>query len=235
MKQFVKESLSRSRWSLLFFLAYNYKIRLSPRKFYGQLSEDAILQTLLPERNGSYLDIGCGNPIKTSNTFVFYRRGWSGTVVDPILLNKKLFKLMRPKDRFILAVVGGTTASTKFWEMRPYEYSTANQSIAEELVSRKIAHLVAVSHIPSLAMADLDISMKPRDPTLLCIDAESFDYHVLVSNDWKKILPRVICVEEVADPNVPRKIENFLEEFGYTKYAWVGLSSVYIHNSYQSH
>jgi hypothetical protein len=63
--------LSKSKMALLAFLAYNMKLRFSPKKFYGQSAEDAILQILLPEKNGIYIDIGCGNPIKTSNTFVF--------------------------------------------------------------------------------------------------------------------------------------------------------------------
>ena len=87
-----KVYFSKSKMALLAFLAYNVKLRLLPKKFYGQSAEDAILQILLPERNGVYIDIGCGNPIKTSNTFVFYKRGWKGVVVDPISLNQNFLE-----------------------------------------------------------------------------------------------------------------------------------------------
>ena len=99
-----KAYLSKSRFAFLAFLIYNIKILIRPKKFYGQLSEDAILQTLWPEKKGFYLDIGCGNPIKTSNTYVFYKRGWRGIVIDPVSLNQKLFRILRPKDKFILSV-----------------------------------------------------------------------------------------------------------------------------------
>jgi len=231
----IKLYLSKSRVALLAFLAYNIKIRFSPRKFYGQSSEDAILQILLPEKNGVYVDIGCGNPIKTSNTFVFYKRGWRGVVIDPISLNQKLFRILRPKDKFILSVVGSKTPTTKFWEFRPYEYSTANQELAEELMATNRATLVDIKLLPNLAMSDLDFPMSPQQPSLLCIDVESLDYEVLLSNDWKRILPRVICVEEFISATKPDKIESFLKSVGYVKCAWVGISSIYIHKQFSGH
>jgi len=215
--------------ALLAFLAYNVKLRFSPKKFYGQSAEDAILQILLPEKNGIYIDIGCGNPIKTSNTFVFYKRGWKGLVVDPISLNQKLFRILRPKDKFILSVVGSKTPTTKFWEFRPYEYSTANQELAQELIATNRVNLVDIKVLPNLEMSDLDFPMNPQQPSLLCIDVESLDFEVLLSNDWKRILPRVICVEELSSPTKPDQIESFLNSVGYAKYAWVGISSIYLH------
>ncbi len=219
--------LLSSRFALLFFFAHNFKILFSPKKFYGQLSEDAILQNLLPEKNGIYIDIGCGNPIKTSNTYVFYRRGWNGVVVDPISINQKLFRIFRPRDKFILSLVGGTTSMIKFWELRPYEYSTANQEIAEKLIATNLAKLMSTKLIANFSLRDLDYSMDPRQPSLLCIDAESLDYEVLLSNDWERILPRVICVEEKTSPTELSEINNLLVSLGYIKYAWVGVSSIY--------
>ena len=227
--QGIKLYTSKSKMALLAFLAYNAKLRLLPKKFYGQSAEDAILQILLPEKNGVYIDIGCGNPIKTSNTFVFYKRGWKGVVVDPISLNQKLFRILRPKDKFILSVVGGKTPTTKFWEFRPYEYSTANQVLAEDLISTNRANLVDTKILPNLSMSDLNFPMSPQQPSLLCIDVESLDFEVLLSNDWDRILPRVICVEELNSSTKPDQIESFLKSVGYTKYAWLGISSIYLH------
>ena len=230
--QGIKLYLSKSRVALLAFLAYNIKILFSPRKFYGQSSEDAILQILLPEKKGVYIDIGCGNPIKTSNTYVFYKRGWRGVVVDPISLNQQLFRIIRPKDKFILSVVGSKTPKTKFWEFRPYEYSTASQELAEELIATNRANLVDIRELPNLSMSDLDFPMSPQKPSLLCIDVESLDYEVLLSNDWGRILPRVICVEELDSATKLNQIESFLKSVGYAKYAWVGISSIYLYKEF---
>jgi len=60
--------------------------------------EDKILLTILPDK-GKYLDIGCSSPIKSSNTFLLYLNGWSGTCID--IRKIRRFKWIRPKDKFI--------------------------------------------------------------------------------------------------------------------------------------
>jgi hypothetical protein len=44
----------------------NAMFSLKSRKFYSQTAEDALLQRLLPEKKGTYFDIGGGHPISNS-------------------------------------------------------------------------------------------------------------------------------------------------------------------------
>jgi len=64
--------------------------------------EDKMLLQLLP-KTGTYLDIGCSQPIKYSNTWLLYLRGWKGTCVDTRKIRR--FKWFRPRDTFIQANV----------------------------------------------------------------------------------------------------------------------------------
>jgi len=64
--------------------------------------EDKMLLQLLP-KTGTYLDIGCSQPIKYSNTFLLYLRGWKGTCVDTRKIRR--FKWFRPRDTFLQANV----------------------------------------------------------------------------------------------------------------------------------
>ena len=51
MSKVLKEAkayFSKSKLALLAFFVYNMKLGFSPKKFYGQSAEDAILQILLP-------------------------------------------------------------------------------------------------------------------------------------------------------------------------------------------
>ena len=61
-------------------------------RYFGQTAEDAILKIYLPEKKGFYLDIGAGRPIKGSNTYFLYIRGWAGVCIEPITVNSKLLK-----------------------------------------------------------------------------------------------------------------------------------------------
>jgi hypothetical protein len=48
-------------------------------KSYSQEGEDMILQRMFGEKkHGFYVDVGAHHPRRFSNTYSFYRRGWSG-------------------------------------------------------------------------------------------------------------------------------------------------------------
>ena len=53
-------------------------------RFYSQTGEDAILAHLLFDHDcGFYVDVGAFHPIQYSNTYYFYRRGWTGINIEP--------------------------------------------------------------------------------------------------------------------------------------------------------
>ena len=74
--------------------------------------------------------------------------------------------------------------------------------------------------------------MKPTEPSLLSIDVEGMDLNVLKSNNWRKITPRVICVEESAPVHSHSEISKYLKTFGYKYIESTGLSSIYVHEEY---
>jgi hypothetical protein len=74
--------------------------------------------------------------------------------------------------------------------------------------------------------------MKPIEPSLISIDVEGMDLNVLSSNNWEKITPRVICIEE--DPTIQSESEiaKYLKTVGYRYIDSTGLSSIYVHEEY---
>src|SRR6266404_5627195 len=71
----------------------------------SQFGEDKIVASLLPEK-GTYLDIGAYHPHLYSNTYLLYKKGWSGTVVEPNPDMFVLWRVFRPKDTFVNCAVG---------------------------------------------------------------------------------------------------------------------------------
>ena len=50
---------------------------------YAQTEEDIVLDALLGHKvSGFYVDVGCNDPVKMSNTYRFYLRGWRGIAID---------------------------------------------------------------------------------------------------------------------------------------------------------
>jgi hypothetical protein len=199
---------------------------------FSQFGEDVEMKKLLPEKNGIYLDIGAGRPIKGSNTYLFYKDGYSGTVVEPISLNSKLFFLFRNRDKRLIQLAGEKEGLEVFYEFFPYEYSTTIKVVAEELINEKRARLVSERILRVVPARSFAPQMSPHAPTLVCIDAEGLDFEILKSIDWSHTLPRVVCVENW-EGEKGRSTRDFLETQGYEHHYRAGLSDIYVHRSYQ--
>src|SRR5438045_4068029 len=99
---------------------------------YSQFGEDLIAQNILSPLfsvagHGSYLDVGAGHPVEGSNTYLFYKRGWRGTVVDPLRNYHGEFAKLRPDDELVWAAVGPDGSGLLFHEFEPSVLSTCDE------------------------------------------------------------------------------------------------------------
>jgi hypothetical protein len=88
------------------------------RLSYAQEGEVLILARILGSMKtttGFFVDIGAHHPVRFSNTFYFYRRGWSGINVDALPGTRKLFRRMRPRDTTIECGVGLEESKLKYF------------------------------------------------------------------------------------------------------------------------
>lgn len=225
-----KNALKDSFLKYPYWILANYVSRITARKFFGQTAEDAILQRYFPERVGTYIDIGGGHPIKFSNTYAFYRRGWRGICVDAIEFNVHLWKLMRPRDRAIHVCIGEKTESRPFWIFEPYGLSTADPQVAESVLTIPGVRLLEKRHVQSIPLSEIVPPMNSQQPCFMSVDVEGLDLSVLTTNDWGICHPRVICVENWNGNKRTTEnfVERFLEKVGYKKVAFTGLSEIYV-------
>ena len=225
--------LIQSSWLNFYFYALYSFLISKTQDFYSQTGEDELLRNYLPEAIGSFVDVGAGQPVRGSNTYYFYKQGWSGTLIDPVRFNLRLTKLFRKRDKFIQNIVSANNTPLKFYEFYPAEYSTIEKNVAESLVNRGIK-LKSEIDLKPITLAALNLSCEPTDATLLSVDVEGHDLEVLQSNNWSDFKPRVICVEE----NIQRikqsgtKISNYLVAYGYKFVESTDISSIYVHSDY---
>jgi hypothetical protein len=81
----------------LYYLFYRTKI-FFPLNTYSTFGEDLILQKFLKKKKGFYVDIGCYHPYEGNNTYLLYKKGWSGINIDIQKINIDLFNVARPDD-----------------------------------------------------------------------------------------------------------------------------------------
>ena len=68
-------------------------------KSYSQYGEDMVLKSVFQnQERGFYVDVGAHHPKLCSNTYFFYKLGWSGINIDAMPGGMELFKNFRPRD-----------------------------------------------------------------------------------------------------------------------------------------
>ncbi len=77
---------------------------------------------------GVYVDIGCWHPVKASNTYYFYVRGWKGICIDPNPELKILYDKFRPKDNFINAAIGESGTSLEYFMLKESSMNTFSRN-----------------------------------------------------------------------------------------------------------
>jgi FkbM family methyltransferase len=215
-------------------LIKSYQLSLKSNEFYSQFGEDAILKKYLKEDKGFYLDIGSGDPVIGSNTYFLYKKGWKGILIDPLTRNIFSSKLIRRKDKIIQGLVGATNKSYTFFEMYPYEYSTTNDEIVNDLINEGRAKLVKKVQLHTYSVSDLRLNINLDQPSLLSVDCEGLDLEVLKTIDLKTIKFRVICAEDFDFNPVSKSsaINHYLFENGYEIVDRAGPSSIYVKSSW---
>jgi hypothetical protein len=217
-------SIARLRFALASRVSGSY-----PRLSYSQFGEDILIASLFDENPGFYVDIGSGDPCRGSNTFLFYKLGWSGIVIDPIKRNISRAQRKRPRDKCLSGVVSERDGKQLFFEFDPYEYSTTSLKRVEELAITFGLSPVATYEVSCLNPKEFFPFIAPQLNSFLSIDVEGAELNVLSMIDWSQFRPKVVCVEdfEVFKSGLS-PIQKFLNDLSYELRFHAGYSSVYV-------
>ena len=176
--------------------------------------DDIQLKKLIKNSNpGVFVDIGCWHPVKSSNTYHFYLRGWKGICIDPNPELAKLYDKLRPKDTFINCAIGNEDKELNYYQLND-KYSTMNTLNYEFLQKHNLeSEIKKVLKVPIYRLKDiLDKNILENDRLdFFDIDVEGFDIEVLKSNDWEKYRPKIILIE--TDLSIKKDINSEIVKF----------------------
>jgi hypothetical protein len=66
-------------------------------------------------KKGFYVDVGAHHPLRFSNTYLFYKKGWRGINIDATPGSMKLFNKIRPEDTNIESPVSNTHRKMSYY------------------------------------------------------------------------------------------------------------------------
>lgn len=144
---------------------------------------------------GVYVDIGCWDPIKSSNTYFFHLRKWKGICIDPNPELKQLYEKYRPSDTFINCGIGKGDDRLNYYMFKESSMNTFSENFAEK--HKMHLELIEKKKVPLRTLKDiLDDNLKENDRLdFFDVDVEGLDLEVLKTNDWEKYRPKIILVE----------------------------------------
>lgn len=207
-------------------------------KSYSQEGEDMILRRLFEKQNtGFYIDVGAHHPKRFSNTYFFYKKGWSGINIDAMPNSMALFNRIRPRDINIEKPISNTQDTLTYFMFNEPALNGFSKELSEkrntkgryfiksqiDIQTDTLNHILD-SHLPALQEIDF-----------LSIDVEGLDFQVLQSNCFSKYKPKVILIEILSsrlDEVVTDPISVFLKQYNYSIYAKAVNTVIYIDDNF---
>jgi FkbM family methyltransferase len=167
---------------------------------YAQEGEDRILWRLLEgEPPGFYVDVGAHHPRRFSNSYLFYRAGWSGLTVDADPDAAPLFARQRPRDLHVCAGVAEAPGRLTYYRFDESALNTFDAPLAAERAKLPRYRALAPLTVEVTTLAALLHRHVPagREIGFLSVDVEGYDARVLRSSDWQAYRPRYVLAESL--------------------------------------
>jgi FkbM family methyltransferase len=177
---------------------------------------------------GFYIDVGAHHPHFISNTWSFYKYGWSGINVEPTPGAIDEFVKLRPRDinlQIAIAAEDGT-APLYFYG---HGVDVNNTLVRENVEFDKTPKAVVVE---TMRLDTLLNRYLPRqtDIDFMSIDVEGLDLEVLQSNDWARYRPELVVAEhhgQSIEEQIESDLYNYMISLGYQLHGWAHPSLIF--------
>ena len=194
-------------------------------RFWSQEGEDILLDRIFgSKKNGFYIDVGAHHPMRFSNTYLFYQKGWSGINIDAMPGSMKEFEKYRRRDINLELGVAQQKGILDYYVFNEPALNSFSAKLSKgRNLEKNNYHVIKIIKIKVKPLREiLAYHLKGQKIDFLNIDVEGFDLNVLQSNDWSKYRPRFVLVELLKSSlhNIGQhKIVKFMKEQGYAVYA----------------
>lgn len=176
----------------------DYLNNVWPAKSYAMGGEDLVINSYFKGQNaGFFVDIGAHDPFRFSNTYMFYKRGWTGINIDPLPGTESSFKKHRPKDITLEIGIAQNEGELTYYMYNEPALNGFSKQYFEERGGKKGYSLINSVNVPVRRLDQvLDQYMdKSNVIDFLTIDTEGLDIEVVKSNNWDKYRPKIVMME----------------------------------------
>ena len=204
---------------------------------FSQEGEDKILERIFENKTkGFFIDVGAHHPIRYSNTYKLYLKGWRGINIDAMPHSMKAFNKIRPDDINIEAAISDEETTLTYYAFNDPALNGFSKEISQQRNGSKGYKIIFEKEIKTQKLETILSNKLPSHAIIdfMTIDAEGLDLKILMSNNWKEYRPKIIVVEvpyldmeNLSDnPTI-----NFLNTVGYKFFAKTYFTAFFIQAS----
>lgn len=174
---------------------------------------------------GFYVDVGAHHPVRFSNTYLFYLRGWRGINIDATPGSMVAFRNVRPEDINVEVAVGENPGSLEFFIFNEPALNTFDAALAKKREGIEPYRVVEIRKVEVRTLAQILDQYLPSNKSIdfLSVDAEGLDLSVLRSNDWQRFSPKYVLAEDFSGETIEDALQSpiagFLRSVGYVLFA----------------
>jgi FkbM family methyltransferase len=183
------------------------------KKSYAQDGEDVALAAFFEGKKGYkgfFVDVGAHHPVRFSNTWMFYKKGWRGINIDPTPGSMRSFGWLRPRDLNLEIGIAGESSTMPFFCFNEPALNTFDASVAQQRNTGQPYRVIKTVDVPIMPLSGVfeQHLLSGQEIDFMSVDVEGLDLQVLKSNNWDQYRPKYLLVEDVHfDPNEPQKSE----------------------------
>ena len=177
------------RYLNLYRRKYKYK-KIS----YSLNAVDLIIDYIFKNKNnGFYLDVGSQHPISNNNTYLLFKREWSGINIDLDKKNIDLFNTARPNDIHLNSAISSDVAEKKLYFYHDKSpINTLNKVVSD-------FQTASVKEIKRIKTTTLDIALQNlkfnNKIDYMNLDVEGHEMDIFKAFNLSLYKPSVISVE----------------------------------------
>ena len=208
---------------------------------YSQQGEDLIVESIcgfLGIGTPTYLDVGAADPTVGSNTYLFYRKGCRGVLVEPNPVFFRSLKKVRPNDTVLNIGIGTTNVAEADYYVISGQIGSWLNTFSKEQAERVTSAPGSLNRIEKiLKMPLVNINKVISEhfqgaPDFLSTDTEGLDLDILKSLDFDRFRPKILCVETLivhTTKEDPRILE-LMQSKGYAVRGSTFVNTIFVDN-----
>jgi len=185
--------------------------------YYSQHGEDFLLHKVFNKTNGFFIEVGCIDGLRFSNTLFFEKLGWKGLCIEAHNDYIELLNKNRPNSKVVHCAIGDNDKDDVVFYANARGSLSSLDKTTEERWRRDYAeHFTGFEEqvVKERTLTNVLDEFGVKEIDLLSIDIEGYEIEALMGLDFTKYKPEVLIVESDGIDH-KRRIKEILSLQGY--------------------